>query len=78
MKRRKALLPTKRWNYIADVFRDEREIKLMSSKARKFYTMKTKTYFAHKVFLAENIKMYVIERKTKTHFVENTFVFLKN
>ena len=34
--------------HLADVFRDEREIKLMSSKGRKFYTEKTQKYFDEK------------------------------
>ena len=43
--KKKGAFAEKRWNYIADVLRDEREIKLMSSKGRKFLR-KTKTYFA--------------------------------
>ena len=45
MKKKKGAFAEKRWNYIADVLRDEREIKLMSSKGRTCLR-KTKTYFA--------------------------------
>ena len=46
--KKKGAFAEKRWNYIADVLGDEREIKLMSSKDRKFLTIKTTAYFVGK------------------------------